>query len=94
MAELLPCPFCGKTPIIEHETVEPCRNRENGDLITRWKVRCFNCGTEKSGGITEYYFCADETLKIVNAKFDGRKEAIKAWNTRTPKEREVSENDI
>ena len=87
MAELLPCPFCGHLPTIEHERIEPCRNPENGDLITRWKVRCVYCGTEKSGGITEYRFCNDETLTIIDPHFDGRKEAIKAWNTRTPKER-------
>ncbi len=86
MAELKPCPFCGKTPIIEHETVEPCRYLENGDFKTRWKVRCLNCGTAKIGGVTEYYFRNDETLKIANVLFDSRKEAIKLWNTRTQKE--------
>ena len=80
--KLKPCPFCGHLPNIEHEKVEPCRNPENGDLITRWKVKCSWCGTEKNGGITEYRFCNDETLKIVNPTTDGRKEAIKKWNER------------
>lgn len=80
--ELKPCPFCGCSPRLENSKIEPCRNRENGDLITTWKVRCFNCGTEKDGGVTEYIFLSDETLKINNEHFDGRRKAIEAWNRR------------
>ena len=35
MAELKPCPFCGKTP-----TIEPCG--ENA-----WFIRCDRCGVEQ-----------------------------------------------
>lgn len=80
--KLKPCPFCGTTPRLEHSEIERCRNRENGDLITKWKVRCGNCGAEKDGGATEYRFLSDETLKIAREHFDGRKKAIEAWNRR------------
>lgn len=82
MPELNPCPFCGHTPKLEHDRIECCRNSENGDLITRWKVRCLNCGIEQIGGVTEYRFMSDETLEIINTHFDGRNKAIEYWNRR------------
>lgn len=81
-ANLLPCPFCGHRPRLEHSGIEKCNSRENGDIKTTWKVRCANCGTEKSGGITEYIFWSDETLSIKSEHFDGRRKAIEAWNRR------------
>ena len=80
--KLKPCPFCGSIPRLEHGEIEKCRSRENGDFIVSWKVRCFNCGTEKQGGVTEYIFLSDETLKIKCEHFDGRRKAIEAWNRR------------
>lgn len=80
--ELKPCPFCGCNPVLEHSGIEKTRSSENGDLITKWKVRCNNCGTEKSGGVTEYIFTKAEALVIKSAHFDGRKKAIEAWNRR------------
>ena len=80
--KLKPCPFCGCNPVLEHSGIEKTRSRDNGDLITRWKVRCQNCGTEKDGGCTEYIFCKNETLVVKSAHFDGRAKAIAAWNRR------------
>lgn len=80
--ELKPCPFCGGEARIQHDRIEPCRNSENGDLITHWSVYCPNCGTKKEGGITEYYFNNEEKLVIQSDNFNGRKKAIEAWNRR------------
>lgn len=82
MAELKPCPFCGGKASLEHSGIEKCRSRENGDLITNWRVRCPNCGTERKGGVSEYVFALDETLVLKDPHFDGRSKAIEAWNRR------------
>ena len=80
--KLKPCPFCGHAPKLEHTGIERTRNRDNGDLITSWRVRCFNCGTLKEGGCSEYFFVNDETLRLRDPAFDGRQKAIEAWNRR------------
>lgn len=80
--KLKPCPFCGTTPRLEHSEIEKCRSRENGDLITRWTVRCANCGCKQDGGVTEYIFMSNETLHIKDEHLDGRRRAIEAWNRR------------
>lgn len=82
MDELKPCPFCGGKAYLEHIGIEKCRNPDNGDLITRWSVRCQKCGTEKQGGCSQYIFCKDETLRLVSQLYDGRSKAIEAWNRR------------
>lgn len=82
MIELKPCPFCGGKASLEHSGIEKCINRENGDLITRWRVQCRQCGVERKGGVSEYIFCRDETLMLRDEQFDGKKKAIEAWNRR------------
>lgn len=79
---LKPCPFCGGKASLEHTRLEKCANSENGDFYTRWRVLCSTCGTKKDGGLTEYRFTNDETLKIRVLSNDGRTQAIENWNRR------------
>ena len=90
--QLKPCPFCGHRAELRNTGFEVCRNRENGDIITRWFVRCPYCGTEREGGCSEYRIRDDETLRLMDDKKDGRRRAIENWNRRAtervPKEKE------
>lgn len=79
--ELNPCPFCGYKPRLENDGFEKCRNKVDGDFITRWRVRCDNCGCMQEGGITEYRISKSEEMIILNHR-DGRKNAIERWNRR------------
>jgi len=83
MSELKSCPFCGSKVRLEHNGIRACQSKDNGDLMTAWKVRCSNCGTEKGPYISEYFFHSDETLALRDTKYgDGRTKAIEAWNRR------------
>ena len=81
--KLRECPFCGHEARLEHNGIRTTQNKDNGDLITAWKVCCSNCGTVKGPYTSEYYFRSDETLLLKDAKYnDGRAKAIEAWNRR------------
>ena len=59
-----------------------------GDIITYWSVRCNNCGVEKGGFLSEYFFTREETLKI-RENYNGKAKAIEAWNRRAIDEQKV-----
>lgn len=84
MTELKPCPFCGSKPTLTHNDLKLTRSGESidGDIITYWSVRCNNCGVEKSGYLSEYFFTHEETLKI-RENYNGKAKVIEAWNRRT-----------
>ena len=82
MDELKPCPFCGCRAELRNKGLAEIKSNRLGDLTTRWEVVCPNCGTKQDGGLSDYFFCQDETLKLVNSLFDGRKKAVEAWNRR------------
>lgn len=86
--KLKPCPFCGSKPTLTHSDLKPTISdaSTDGDLITYWKVRCNNCGIEKGGYLSEYIFTREETLKI-HRNYDGKTQAIAAWNRRVNDER-------
>lgn len=81
--KLKPCPFCGEKPIIEHTQLNIIEHFSDHRLITYWKVYCPMCKIEKLGGSSEYGLNYDETLELISFHGDGRKDAIKMWNTRT-----------
>ena len=83
--EIKPCPFCGHRAHLEHSRLQ-ASNNDYADFQTCWKVRCHNCGVEKSGGFTNYRFTNNETLEITDKNFDGRKNAIFNWNKRANNE--------
>jgi hypothetical protein len=89
MDKLKPCPFCGGNVELKHKEIDKCGNRQDGHLVTRWGVRCVNCGIEKDGGVSLYWFRHDETLELVSSNYDGRKKAIEAWNRRAADNKEI-----
>ena len=80
--KLEPCPFCGEKPIIEHTKLNIIEHFSDDRLITDWKVYCPRCKIEKLVGSSEYRLNYDETLELISFRGDGRKDAIKMWNTR------------
>lgn len=80
MAELLPCPFCGESEMLQVEAID--HGEEKRPFGFRWtaKVVCLNC------------FASCETHGFQHNEENGKRMAIRAWNTRTPKERGVRDN--
>ena len=75
MAELLPCPFCGKQPITRVRTI-----RCDGITSTlEFSVKC-ECGIEKR---LKLELCDTDFSKVISSI----NAVIADWNTRTPKER-------
>ena len=72
MAELLPCPFCGGEAVMYHQSSK--YTDYDGNYI-----HCLECGCR-----TKLFECLGTTGKTHK---DTKAEAIKVWNTRTPKER-------
>lgn len=85
--KLKPCPFCGGKATLTHSDLKPTTSGASidRDLITYWKVRCNNCGIEKGGYLSEYFFTREETLKI-RENYDGKAQAIETWNRRVNNE--------
>ena len=80
-------PFLWQKPRLEHDS-SIIRERDNcGEIRISWKVRCQNCGCEKSGGFSDYYINDFGELVLKSKGYekiptDARKEAIQKWNTR------------
>lgn len=72
MAELKPCPFCGESEMLEVEAID--HGERKRPIGFRWtaKVVCLNC----------FASCGTQ-----HNEENGKRMAIRAWNTRTPKER-------
>ena len=82
MAELKHCPYCGSNPTLTNSGLKLTTSGASiGDIITYWSVRCNNCGVEKSGYLSEYFFTCEETLKI-RGNYNGKAQAIEDWNRR------------
>lgn len=75
MVELLPCPFCGESELLKVEAID--HGEEKRPFGFRWtaKVVCLNC------------FASCGTHGFQHNEENGKRMAIRAWNTRTPKER-------
>lgn len=79
--KLKPCPFCGGRAELENDGIRPTRSRDNGDLMTYWKVPCINCGAALPSAVSEYRFGKDELLHTI-AQHDGKARVIEKWNGR------------
>ena len=77
MAELLPCPFCGSTYIRVGDSDE-LHNKSIKFNEPICFVECMSCRTVAGLYKKNFRYKPD---------YDAKEEAIKAWNTRTPKER-------
>ena len=72
MAELLPCPFCGRKPV---EITQDVRLNFGKSIEYDIEIEC-TCGMKFNKSLTRH-----ETTTIYQDM------AISVWNTRTPKER-------
>lgn len=81
MEELKVCPFCGgKADLFKN--INYSRSGIDYELGITWKVRCQNCGIEKTGHLTKYHITKEGILALENGEIDGRAEAIAKWNNR------------
>lgn len=81
---MLPCPVCYKHAVAENDGIHERRSNapsSSADYNTTWRVRCSWCGHESHRRTTEFFFDRnDGTIRILGE--DGKKLALKDWNTR------------
>ncbi len=81
MAELLPCPFCGRKPVKFEHSIDFKENKS----IHLVEIEC-SCGMKFSKTYTDIGF-----IQFGRGEKYNESRAFDVWNTRTPKERGVDE---
>ena len=94
MAELKPCPFCGSTKLkIDKKSVKVAYTEFGRVERHTYSVRCMSCfarGGAVGGKVIPYFrlrMTEKDLPEWVANESELEEKAIKAWNTRTPKER-------